>query len=158
MTLQEQKVLDQENKIRYRESESHQCCTKHRDGTKTYYKSIGYQSEDAFLGDCMEWMRLKYPFLKDYVFHIPNEGYSSSQEAKIFASRNITKGVLKGVFDVLSVWKGMAWAEFKLPDGRFSDEQLRLADLWRAKDISITRIDKFEIWKNWIEKIIPCNR
>jgi hypothetical protein len=151
MTLQEIKVRDQEEKIRKREVEVHNRVTKKRE----WYKSTGYISEDAFLGDCMEWMRLKYPFLKDFVFHIPNEGYSGNQEAKIFASMNVTKGVLKGVPDVLSVWAGnMIWSEFKLPDGVLSDAQIKIHERWKTVGIQVARIDTFERWVNWIEKIV----
>ena len=116
-------------------------------------KRIGYQSEDEMLADFMTWARNEHPQLRKFIFHIENEGYSSSALARMKGAQGLAKGKLKGVFDVLCV-KGnkMRWAEFKLPKtGVWSPEQKELKSLWGAEGIEICEITCFAQWELFIK-------
>jgi hypothetical protein len=140
-----------ENLIRFRESEVWN--RKRKSGE--YYNHTGYIDEDALLADCIQWMKCAYPELEDFVFHIANEGSSGSIESRLEGARNLTKGVLSGVFDVQSVWAGrMLFCEFKLPGKTYSPRQQVLREKWTKAGIRIDLVDNFDDWRNWIEKVV----
>lgn len=140
----------EEQKIRFKEKNFSQKRVKDK-----MVDVIGYTSEDAFLADCMCWAKNTYPQIRKAIFHIENEGDTSSQYARMKGAQSAAKGKLKGVFDVCCVFEGkLSFAEFKLPKGVWSIEQKELQSLWSQWQIPIYEIRTFDSWKNYIEVVI----
>ncbi len=145
--------MPSEEQIRAREKEVHVNVPVKYRGKITRTKTVvGYLKEDIMQADFMQWTFEVYPYLKDFLFHIVNEGDSSDDYARMKASQNLTKGKLAGVFDNHCNWCNPSiWIELKLPGEDFSPRQKRLYDLWTAKGILIFKCDNFDLWKNIIE-------
>jgi len=144
-----------EQKIRAKEKEVHNRFVKHKTGGSTPYQSVGYFSEDAMLADWFAWLREVHPKLRYYVFHIANEGSSSSEESRMAGAKNLTKGVLTGVFDIHETWTPeQNWLEAKLLNGVWSEAQLRLKEKWELRGRKIFEARNFDQFKYWVESVI----
>ena len=109
------------------------------------------------LADFMTWCRNTYPQLRKAIFHIENEGHEGGQRGAFLGAQALAKGKLKGVFDVLCVYKGkMTWIEFKLPKGVLSPAQKELKEIWEGWGMEIHVIRNFEEFNLIIQKILRC--
>jgi len=152
MDLRQQRVAEWELKISKAENRKWK---KWHPKLKLWTDEVGYEKEDTFLADCMGWLRDAHPELSFAVFHIANEGSSESLESRMRGSKNLTIGVLSGVPDVCSVWKGcIHWIEFKLPGRGLTGNQPAIHKLWESFGLNMHICDNFKHWKFIIEKLI----
>ncbi len=148
-------VSDLEKRIIAKELEVHHRFVSHKDGTKTPYTQVGYLLEDQMLADFMTWAKNEHPQIRKSIFHIENEGDRSSDFARFKGAQSLSKGKLKGVFDVCCVYEGrLSFAEFKLKGGSWSKEQVELRDLWGDWAIPIIEITNFADWKYYIRNFV----
>lgn len=143
-----------ERRIEMREKEVHTLTVKHKNGTTSKRTEMGYISEDAMQADFFQWTVSKYPQLRNYIFHIENEGNNSSKFAAMKGAQALTKGKLAGVFDNLCVYNDYVWIELKLYGKDFSEPQKLLYNLWTKKGYKIYKVDNFREWRNVIEIVI----
>ena len=72
----------------------------------------------------IDWVKLQYPHLLNYILHIPNGGKMSPWKG-VHLKR---MGVQAGVADILFMWHNLdshgLWLEFKAPKGKVSSCQL----------------------------------
>jgi hypothetical protein len=154
MSLQSERVKQLEDKIILKEFAIRTVPRKIK-GVITFCEEQGYQKEDAFLADCFEWLRVFSPDLVKFIFHVENEGDSSSEEARIRGAFSLSKGKLGGVPDVICVWNNqLHCAEFKLPGGTLNKNQKEIFPLWTSHGVRIDLIFCFADWKRFIYKVL----
>ena len=102
-------------------------------------------SEEDFLQkQCIQWFKLKYPKLKDLIFHVPNGGYRSPREGRKFK----LMGVLPGVPDLIFLYHSRIFCfELKTKKGTLTKSQKHLHPIWNdhlAENVYIVRsLDEF---------------
>lgn len=100
-----------------------------------------YETEDQLQAAAIMFISQQYPQLRGKVFHPKNENFippnegESKEKHQERVMRTIARfkalGLLPGVPDICIRYRGVFWAiELKLPNGRVSEEQEGLHDVW----------------------------
>ena len=146
-------------KIREKENEQHVLFRQHKDGKPpTRYTRIGYIKEDAMLSDFMVFAKNTYPFLRNKIFHIQNEGSVAGKAGAIKGAQSLAKGLLAGVPDVCCVASPkIMFAEFKLPGETLSEAQQKLHHEWISTGVDIHTIYTFNDWLNFLSKYVKID-
>ena len=113
--------------------------------------------EDQLQKSCVRWFDLKYPRLKEYLFHVPNGGKRNAVEAAKFKQM----GVRPGVPDLLLILPNRFYPfmgiEMKATGGRQSEHQReyqRIFESVGAKYAVVRSIDEFiKVIEEYMEEI-----
>jgi hypothetical protein len=100
--------------------------------TKNDYISKIFANEDQFQAATYLYINNNYPKLRKLIFHVPNEGARSKQEAMKLKSM----GVLAGVPDLILL-KPLCGIELKMPNGVVSASQKDIHTIWGANGIPV---------------------
>ena|ERR1700761_1030356 len=148
-----------EEKIRKKEAELHTNLFGVRRGTKERFTKPdvkGYMYEDPMLADWMIWVRNTHHDLRDYIFHVENEGDGSTKYDKMKGSQSLAKGKLSGVLDIECLYYKMVWIEAKLPEETLSPRQQIIWNKWALMGHELYLCDNFDSFK-WVieQRILP---
>jgi len=81
------------------------------------------QTEGRIQSDCFQWFNNTFPFLRGLMYHVPNGGKRSPQEANQFKAM----GVVAGVPDLeFHFWRRTFFLECKTPQGKLSKKQVKI--------------------------------
>jgi hypothetical protein len=101
--------------------------------TKEEYSSIVFKSEDQFTAATHRYINNNYPELRNFYFHVPNESATSAaMRVKLHSL-----GVLSGVPDFCFIYPFLWFLELKHGNGKLSDKQRALHNLWLSHHIPI---------------------
>lgn len=101
--------------------------------TKQQFLTTIYANEDQFTAATHKYINHNYPALRGFYFHVANESATSAaMRIKLHSM-----GVLSGVMDFLFVYPKFWALELKMPNGKLSDKQKKLHDLWVSVGITV---------------------
>lgn len=108
-------------------------------------------SEDRLQQECFLWFNNEYPKLRGLLFHVPNGGHRNAREGAKFK----TMGVIKGVSDLIFLYRGMSWLlELKTEIGFQSQNQLDWEDKVKEQGFEYYVIRSVKEFQVIIEAII----
>lgn len=101
--------------------------------TREQYITSIYTSEAQFTAATFRYINAEYPRLRHLFFHVPNEQATSD----LMRMQQKGMGVLPGVPDFLFLWPITWGLELKWGNGRTSDKQTTLHQLWQERGIPV---------------------
>jgi len=101
--------------------------------TQQQFLTTVYNNEDQFTAATHKYINHNYPQLRNFYFHVANESATSAaMRIKLHSL-----GVLAGVPDILFVYPKFWALELKMQNGKLSDKQKYLHQLWKSKGITV---------------------
>ena len=107
-------------------------------------------SEEKLQGYCFQWFHNTYPSLRGLLWHVPNGGKRSTNEANKFKAI----GVVPGVADLHFFYNGKIYfIELKVEGGKQSANQKAWEDIIVAQQGFYVIITSFDHFKHFINAI-----
>lgn len=112
------------------------------------------RAEDRIQAEIVKWWQATYPARRADLFHVPNEAKRTPQEA----GRMAALGLMPGVPDLIVHvgFNHFVPIEVKAPNGRLSEAQKNMANVWgdRGTVIHVVRsVQEFEqIIRPWLQR------
>lgn len=92
-----------------------------------------WANEDQMTADCWQYAHNTYQVLRGLIFHVPNGGKRTPQEAMKFKAM----GVVPGIPDLINLYRHVCGLEAKMEKGRISDAQHKIKICWEVNGIPI---------------------
>ena len=101
--------------------------------TKEQFLNKSYSNEDVFTAAVHTYINHNYPELRGFYFHVANESATN----KLIRIKLHSMGLLSGVPDFCFIYPKLWFLELKMPNGKLSDKQKKLHELWKSKGIIV---------------------
>ena len=111
-------------------------------------------SEDKIQSDFFKKCWNIIPITRGLLFSVPNGGYRNKAEANKLKST----GVVKGIPDIIFLWKGKMYAiEFKTDKGYVSPDQIKIHELWKINGVDVLIFRDSDKAFDYIKNIVSLN-